>query len=231
MKRERAPNGGENLDREKGGVRGGEAGQPDETAAATAAAPSKELEHHQPDNDEGQGSGKKSLAAGTALSKEFEFQGRSIRTFLKGGGTWFAVPDVCAVLEHTNSRMAVGRLEDDERDVISVYTLGGDQEINVVNESGLYSLIFTSRKPEAKAFRRWVTGEVLPAIRKTGHYEGAFGQPSAALDGEGKTHIALPPEGRFIVTMRGGGATHIHNTGYYDAIWRTVDATDCRLLC
>lgn len=79
--------------------------------------------------------------------------------------------DVCAVLEHTNPTKAVLRLEEDEKGLTTIQGAFGSQDLNVVNESGLYNLIFTSRKPQAKAFRRWVTGEVLPSIRRTGRYE------------------------------------------------------------
>jgi len=71
--------------------------------------------------------------------------------------------------------MAVGRLDDDERGVSNVDTTEGKREMLTVSESGLYALIFTSRKPEAKRFRKWVTGTVLPEIRKTGSYEGPGG--------------------------------------------------------
>ena len=66
--------------------------------------------------------------------------------------------------------MALERLDDDEKGVSSIDTLGGNQQLSTINESGLYSLILTSRKPEAKKFKKWVTAEVLPAIRKTGRY-------------------------------------------------------------
>jgi prophage antirepressor-like protein len=86
------------------------------------------------------------------------------------GLPWFVLVDVCRVLEIGNSRMAADRLDDDERGVSSIDTLGGTQQVTVINESGLYSLILTSRKPVAKAFKKWVTSEVLPAIRKDGAY-------------------------------------------------------------
>src|SRR5690606_23128157 len=73
---------------------------------------------------------------------------------------------------------AYGRLDSDEKDTRIVGTPGGNQSMVVVNEPGLYNLIFTSRKPEAKRFKRWVTHEVLPAIRRTGHY-GAAGSLAA----------------------------------------------------
>ena len=84
---------------------------------------------------------------------------------------WFVAKDVCDALTIGNSRDAIARLDDDEKGVSVVPTPSGEQSMNLVNESGLYNLIFQSRKPEAKAFRKWVTSEVLPAIRRTGRYE------------------------------------------------------------
>jgi len=86
------------------------------------------------------------------------------------GEWWFVAKDVCDILEHSNSRMALERLEYDEKGVSSIDTPGGIQAMQTVNEPGLYSLILGSRKPEAKAFKRWITHEVLPSIRKTGQY-------------------------------------------------------------
>lgn len=93
-----------------------------------------------------------------------------IRTTMKDGEPWFVAVDVCRALEHSNSRMALERLDDDEKGVSSIYTLGGKQEMAVVNEPGLYTLVLGSRKPEAKAFKRWITHDVIPTIRKTGGY-------------------------------------------------------------
>lgn len=79
--------------------------------------------------------------------------------------------DVCDVLELQAPHMVAGRVEEDDRSTTSVIDhLGRSQQVTTVNESGLYDVIFQSRKPEAKRFRRWVTNEVLPAIRKTGAY-------------------------------------------------------------
>lgn len=105
----------------------------------------------------------------TAL-QAFQFESSSVRTTIRDGDPWWVAPDVCGALGINNSRQAVSRLDDDEKGVISSDTLGGNQELTIVNESGLYNLIFRSRKPEAKRFRKWVTSEVLPAIRKTGRY-------------------------------------------------------------
>lgn len=83
---------------------------------------------------------------------------------------WFVAKDVCAALGHSNSRMALQRLDDDEKGVRIVYTLGGEQETAVISESGLFALVLTSRLPSYRVFRKWVTSEVLPQIRKTGAY-------------------------------------------------------------
>ena len=93
-----------------------------------------------------------------------------VRTVLKDGESWFVGKDVCECLSIGNSREALSRLDDDEKGVILTDTLGGKQEIVYINESGLYSLILSSRKPEAKKFKKWVTSEVLPSIRKNGGY-------------------------------------------------------------
>jgi len=93
-----------------------------------------------------------------------------VRAITKDGEPWFVAADVCRALDLGNSRMALTRLEDDEKGVILTDTLGGKQEMSTVNEPGLYSLVLGSRKPEAKAFKRWITHEVIPAIRKHGMY-------------------------------------------------------------
>lgn len=94
----------------------------------------------------------------------------SIRTTMINGEPWFVAADVCKALEIKNSRDAMTRLDDDEKDVALTDTLGGAQTSTVVNESGLYALVLGSRKPEAKAFKRWITHDVIPSIRKHGAY-------------------------------------------------------------
>lgn len=86
------------------------------------------------------------------------------------GEPWFVAKDVCAILGLSNPRTSLALLDEDEKGVHTMDTPGGKQELTTVNESGLYSLILRSRKPEAKAFKRWVTSEVLPSIRKHGMY-------------------------------------------------------------
>lgn len=90
-----------------------------------------------------------------------------IRTLRKNNEVWFVATDVCRVLDIKNVTQAISRLDEDER---SMFNIGRQGNVNVVNEYGLYNLVLSSRKPEAKAFKRWITHEVLPAIRKTGSY-------------------------------------------------------------
>ena len=94
----------------------------------------------------------------------------SVRVTQRDDGLWFVAADVCAALDIANSRDAVASLDDDERDVATIDTLGGKQTMTLVSEPGLYSLILRSRKPEARVFKRWITHEVIPSIRKHGSY-------------------------------------------------------------
>jgi len=98
----------------------------------------------------------------------FNFNGNEVRNIVIDDKPYFIAKDVCDVLSIQNVTQAISRLDDDER---SMFNIGRQGEVNIINESGLYKLIFTSNKPEAKAFTKWVTDEVLPAIRKTGKYE------------------------------------------------------------
>lgn len=100
----------------------------------------------------------------------FKFRENEVRVAVIDGEPWWVALDVCNVLEHSNSRMALERLDDDEKGVSSIYTPGGNQAMAVVNEPGLYTLVLGSRKPEAREFKRWITHDVIPAIRKHGMY-------------------------------------------------------------
>jgi anti-repressor protein len=93
-----------------------------------------------------------------------------VRTTVIDGEPWFVAADVCRALAIGNPSMALDRLDDDERTLISIEGASNGKPVNGVNEPGLYSLVLGSRKPEAKAFKRWITHEVIPAIRKTGGY-------------------------------------------------------------
>jgi prophage antirepressor-like protein len=100
----------------------------------------------------------------------FGFEGKNIRTFVFNGEPWWALKDVCEALELSNQAMVADRLDDDEKlnkpDLSSLGQRGGW----IVNESGMYTLILRSDKPEAKRFKKWLTSEVIPAIRKNGGY-------------------------------------------------------------
>ena len=99
----------------------------------------------------------------------FDFEGRQVRIVTDAQGEpWFVAADVLSTI--SLDRKALERLDDDEKGVNSIHTPGGVQEMTTVNEPGLYALVLGSRKAEAKRFKRWVTHEVLPAIRKTGSY-------------------------------------------------------------
>jgi prophage antirepressor-like protein len=100
------------------------------------------------------------------IVKIFSFEDVSIRTTERDGEVWFCLVDVCAVIGVSNPSQAKTRLDDDEHDLIS----NEGQQYTIISESGLYSLALGSRKPKAKRFKRWVTSEVLPSIRKTGSY-------------------------------------------------------------
>lgn len=115
------------------------------------------------------------------------YKNHPVRIVDRGGEPWFVAKDVCDVLQIKNSRQATSYLDGDERDVITNDTPSGEQEMSIVSEAGLYSLILRSRKPEAKAFKRWVTHEVLPSIRKT----GAYVAPNLGLESLGKVILAI----------------------------------------
>jgi anti-repressor protein len=112
-----------------------------------------------------------STSKGKSMSNEiqqFYFNNAALRTLTdEAGEPWFVAKDVCDILEISNPSDALKRLDDDER---SRFNLGRQGETNIVNEAGLYALVLGSRKPEAHEFKRWVTHEVLPQIRRTGGY-------------------------------------------------------------
>jgi len=110
-----------------------------------------------------------------SMLTEFQFGEQEIRVVVDettNEPLWVA-KDICSVLNYKNSRDAVSKLDDDEKGVSEIATPSGNQKMTVINESGLYSLILRSNKPEAKKFKKWVTAEVLPTIRKTGSYSTA----------------------------------------------------------
>ena len=110
--------------------------------------------------------------------ERFSFEGAEIRTLLRDGEPWWVAGDVCAALDIANIGSVLARLDDDEKDSIRLADgKRGNPNRAVINEAGLYTLIIRSDRPEAKTFKRWVTHEVLPAIRKTGQYVAPVSQP------------------------------------------------------
>ena len=110
---------------------------------------------------------------------KFEFEGAELRVQGSSEEPWFCAVDVCSALDIATE--ATRRLDEDEKGLRIVQTPGGEQNMVFINEAGLFSLVLSSRKPEAKRFKRWVTHEVLPAIRKTGQYETKARKQSSLL--------------------------------------------------
>lgn len=109
-----------------------------------------------------------------------ESENVSVRTKVINGEPWFVGKDVCNLLGIANTKDSLSRLDDDERRGVGITDpIGRNQQVTCINESGLYHLIFISRKPEAKSIRRWVTGTVLPSIRRTGSYSISNDRPES----------------------------------------------------
>jgi prophage antirepressor-like protein len=157
-----------------------------------------------------------------SVLQTFDFKTTPVRALDRGGQPWFVAADVCRVLELSNVTEALRGLDDDE---LTLELLNSDTQgrtMRLVSESGLYALIFKSRKPEAKAFRKWVTGEVLPAIRRTGGY--------AVLTGIGRIQQVLELaicdlyEGRMSVEKATAMAGLVGQ--YYRNGWKLGQATE-----
>jgi len=118
------------------------------------------------------------------LQNIFNYENKQIQVVIENGEPWFVAKDVCDVLEHSDTSKAVSRLDDDEKLTRTLFVSGQNREVWLVNEPGLYSLILTSRKPEAKAFKRWITHDVMPSIRKHGMYakDELLDNPDLLLD-------------------------------------------------
>ncbi len=141
----------------------------------------------------------------------FDFNDHPVRIAFLNEQPWFIAADVCRVLELTNSRMATADLEDDEKGVSITDTLGGKQNLTIISESGLYALIFKSRKAQARKFRKWVTGEVLPALRTQGRYE-----MEATMQASERGQLAELR--RLLLTTAKGVTTHAVSIGQAQAV-------------
>ena len=104
------------------------------------------------------------------LQKVFDFQGNQLRTLVINNQPWFVAKDVAEILGFDHTPTMTRTLDEDEKGVHIIHTPGGEQQMTIINEPGLYSVILKSRKPEAKKFKRWVTHEVISSIRKHGAY-------------------------------------------------------------
>ena len=146
-----------------------------------------------------------------------------VRTLNLNGEPWFVAVDVCSVLDLSNPTIAVSRLDEDER---AKFNLGRQGDATIVNEPGLYTLVLGSRKPEAKAFKRWITHEVIPAIRKHGVYITdeklkLFAEQPELLDALMKSLYAAHAEN---LRHRAERQTLLPKADYYDAF---MDADGC----
>lgn len=117
----------------------------------------------------------------------FNYGSQEVRTELIDGDPWFVAADVARILEYSATSAMTRRLDDEDKGVRVLHTLGGDQEMTIISEPGLFESILGSHLDGAKAFKRWITHEVLPAIRKTGHY----GTPALDLNALDPRTLAL----------------------------------------
>ncbi|WP_400637023.1 Bro-N domain-containing protein [Pseudomonas aeruginosa] len=109
----------------------------------------------------------------------FSFDGTCVRVMILSGAPWWVAADIASTLGYSKQAAMTRYLADDEKGVSILHTLGGPQEMTIISESGLFAAILRSRQPRAKRFRKWVTAEVLPAIRRTGAYSALTDEPRA----------------------------------------------------
>ncbi|MEM8554009.1 MAG: BRO family protein [Pseudomonadota bacterium] len=141
----------------------------------------------------------------------FDFESYAIRVIMIDGFPWFVAADVCRALDHSNSRMALKRLDDDEKQSVNINTVNlaygihsagpGNPNVTVISESGLYALIVTSEIKSARRFRKWVTSEVLPALRQHGSY-AMPGPDAAELEAKRAYFEDLRPDHRDIADRK-----------------------------
>jgi len=157
----------------------------------------------------------------------FRYGERPVRSVLVDGEPWFVAKDVCDVLDLDDVRRAMERLDDDERSLTPlVDSAGRKQEMYIVNEPGTYSLVVASRKPEAKAFKRWITHEVIPAIRR----DGMYATPALLNDPEHLLRVTqrLVEEHRARLAAQAKVAELAPKAEFHDAVATAVDAQSIR---
>lgn len=167
----------------------------------------------------------------------------SVRTVTINGEPWFVAADVCKALEINNVSMAISRLDDDEKNTISLTEgIPGNPNKTIVNEPGLYSLVLSSRKPDAKAFKRWITHEVIPDIRQYGMYatsdflDKALGNPDnwirmlteySAVKKENETLKLKTVEQKEVIERQNNQITLMKpKATYYDLVLQTKNAVN-----
>lgn len=175
------------------------------------------------------------------------FEGMTVRSVMVGGAPWFVADDLAGALGYTHRGSVTSQLDEDEAGRASIQTSGGPQTVVVVNESGLFHLIFKSGKPKAADFRRWVTSHLLPTIRRTGTYGDAGTPTDENADARSSEDTALltylRKPGRYVVVRRAVGEFPliqeepdeaflarvarndvqgmVHAIGLVSALWRT----------
>jgi len=141
----------------------------------------------------------------------FQFGSTEVRTVDRDGQIWFVAGDVAKAIGYADAVQMTRVLDEDEKGLHTMQTLGGNQQVTILSESGLYHALLKSRKPQARPFRRWVTEEVLPAIRRTGGYHSvptvsAPLPPGTrlllAFDGDGQCRVKVVPNDALMVTTR-----------------------------
>lgn len=157
----------------------------------------------------------------------WRYSGSVIRTVTKDGEPWFVAKDLSDLLQFRDAANALRSLEDSERGTHVVSTLGGDQLMTVVSESGMYALIFKSRKKEATYFRAWVTGTVLPEIRKHGTYVIPTATPALAVPATFSEALFLAAkQAEQIERQQEQLALEAPKVDFYDAVADVSDTTD-----
>lgn len=149
--------------------------------------------------------------------KVFEFESKDVRTVIIEGQPWWVAKDVADILGYSDTQTMTRRLDEDEKGMQNLHTLGGLQNLSVISEPGLYSAILGSNKPEAKVFKKWIVTEVIPSIRKTGGYNlsgmaliaSAVIEAQKVLEQKDKHIAELTPKAE-----------------YFDALCESKDAVD-----
>ena len=158
------------------------------------------------------------------VTKEFLFNDQQVRTVVRDGEPWFVGKDVADILGYSDTAQAVRkRIDDEDKGVVEMTTPGGKQNMVVINESGLYSLILSSKLPTAKAFKCWVTSEVLPTIRKHGAYMDTDIIEKSLADPDFLIQLAttLKEEKQRRMEAEAKIAADEHKVDFYDAVGNT----------